>query len=302
MHAGARRGERVGGPPDDRSTPELLEPMPPRRRRTPRRTARRPGSLNYLLAAVLIVGIGYLLIQRGVLPAPPSPTRPSPEADHPGDNSAAIGRLGGAVQYGQVDPTTGQRSGVRATITPAMVAAAAQNELGSAADPGIRPPGLDQLPPRNRARAHLLGRQLGGSGDLPANLVALYQTRANTPVMRDYESAVAEAVQAGETVRYGTVALSRNMLAKPSKVEALLHGRAPRRAEPLDRTHDLSSLSGEVEAVARGDRSMQQCSRDHPKHPTPSAPWPGRCWPSPVPAGPPPRRGRHQPDRLTARG
>src|SRR5215204_1534034 len=31
------------------------------------------------------------------------------------------------------------------------------------------------------------------------------------------------------------------------------------RAEPLDRPHDLSSLSGEVEAVARGDRSMQQC-------------------------------------------
>jgi hypothetical protein len=61
---------------------------------------------------------------------------------------------------------------------------------------------LDQLPARNRARAHLLGRQLGGSGDLPANLVALYQTRANTPVMRDYESAVADAVRAGETVRY----------------------------------------------------------------------------------------------------
>jgi hypothetical protein len=31
------------------------------------------------------------------------------------------------------------------------------------------------------------------------------------------------------------------------------------RAEPLDLAHDLSSLSGEVEAVARGDRSMQQC-------------------------------------------
>jgi hypothetical protein len=29
--------------------------------------------------------------------------------------------------------------------------------------------------------------------------------------------------------------------------------------EPLHRAHDLSSLSGEVEAVARGDRSMQQC-------------------------------------------
>jgi hypothetical protein len=31
------------------------------------------------------------------------------------------------------------------------------------------------------------------------------------------------------------------------------------RVEPLDRAHDLSSLSGEVEAVAWGDRSMQQC-------------------------------------------
>jgi hypothetical protein len=151
---------------------------------------------------VLVVGIGYLLLQRGVLPFPPEATRPAPEANGAADNSAAIGRLGGAVQYGHVDRATGQRSGVRATITPTMVAAAARDQLGSAADPDIRPPGLDQLPPRNRARAHLLGRQLGGTGDLPANLVALYQTRANTPVMRDYESAVAEAARAGEVIRY----------------------------------------------------------------------------------------------------
>jgi hypothetical protein len=151
---------------------------------------------------VLVVGVGYLLVQRGVLPAPPGPTRPAPEAGTPADNRAAIGRLGGTVQYGHVDPATGQRSGVSATITPAMVAAAARDALGSAADPDIRPPGLDQLPARNRARAHLLGRQLGGTGDLPANLVALYQTRANTPVMRDYESVVAEAARAGEVIRY----------------------------------------------------------------------------------------------------
>jgi hypothetical protein len=176
--------------------------MPTRRRRSRRRTSRRSGSLSYLLVVVLVAGIGYLLIQRGVLPAPPNWPRPSPETDGPADNSAAIARLGGKVEYGHVDRTTGQRSGVSATITPAMVAAAANHELGSAADPDIRPPGLDQLPERNRARAHLLGRQLGGTGELPANLVAMYQTRANTPVMRDYESAVAEAVRAGETVRY----------------------------------------------------------------------------------------------------
>jgi hypothetical protein len=176
--------------------------MPIRRRRSRRSTSRHSRSLSSLLVVVLVLGIGYLLIQRGVLPAPPSPTRPAPEADRPADNSAAIGRLGGAVDYGHIDPATGQRSGVSATITPAMVAAAAHDQLGSAADPDIRPPGLDQLPSRNRARAHLLGRQLGGTVDLPANLVALYQTRANTPVMRDYETAVAEAVRAGETIRY----------------------------------------------------------------------------------------------------
>ena len=36
------------------------------------------------------------------------------------------------------------------------------------------------------------------------------------------------------------------------------------RAEPLDRAHDLSSSSGEVETVARGDRSMQQCRWIYP--------------------------------------
>jgi hypothetical protein len=173
--------------------------MPPRRRRSRRRTSRGSGSLSYLLVAVLVLGVGYLLVQRGVLPWPPNVPRPGPEA---GDNRAAIARLGGKVEYGHVDPATGQRSGISATITPAMVAAAAEDKLGSAADPDIRPPGLDELPARNRARAHLLGRQLGGSGDLAANLVALYQTRANSPVMRDYETAVAEAVRAGENVRY----------------------------------------------------------------------------------------------------
>jgi len=175
---------------------------PPRRSRSRRTRSRPSSSLSYLLVAALVVGIGYLIVQRGELPSPPSTTQPSPRTDRPADNPAAIRRLGGTVDYGRVNSVTGQRSGISATITPAMVAAAARRQLGSAADSSIRPPGFDQLPARNRARGHLLGRQLGGSGDLAANLVALYQTRANSPVMRDYESAVAEAVQAGETVRY----------------------------------------------------------------------------------------------------
>src|SRR5215216_3268747 len=149
--------------------------MPPRRRRrSRRRTSRRAGSLGLLLAVVLVAGIGYLLVQRGVLPAPPGPIQQFPEIDGSADNSAAIARLGGAVQYGQVNPITGQRSGVRATITPAMVAAAAHDQLGSAGrprhpatrpgpapgpQPGPRPPAR---PParRHRGAARQPGRAL----------------------------------------------------------------------------------------------------------------------------------------------
>jgi hypothetical protein len=177
--------------------------MSPRRRSSSRRTrSRGSGSLGYLLLVVLVIGVGWLLVDRGAPPGAPGAGPRPPRADGPADNRAAIRRLGGAVDYGRVDPATGQRSGVTATITAAMVDAAAEDELGSAADPDIRPPGFDRLPARNRARGHLLGRQLGGSGDLEANLVALYQTRANSPVMRDYESAVADAAQAGETIQY----------------------------------------------------------------------------------------------------
>jgi DNA-entry nuclease len=122
--------------------------------------------------------------------------------DDKAHNVRAIEKLGGKVDYGKVDPATGQRSGITATITPAMVRAAGQHKLGSEPDESIRPPGFSQLPSRNRSRGHLLGRQLGGSGEVASNLVALYQERANSPVMRDYETMVADAVKDGETIRY----------------------------------------------------------------------------------------------------
>jgi hypothetical protein len=52
------------------------------------------------------------------------------------------------------------------------------------------------------ARGHLLGRQLGGDGNDPRNLVTLAQNPANSPAMRDFEAAVRKAVEAGETVDY----------------------------------------------------------------------------------------------------
>jgi DNA-entry nuclease len=127
-------------------------------------------------------------------------------------NTRAIKQLGGSVDYGTVDRVTGQRSGIIATITPRMVAAAARDQVGSEPDESIRPPGFDQLPSRNRSRGHLLGRQLGGSGEVASNLVALYQSRANSPVMRDYETMVADAVRDGQTIRYRV----RPLYASPS--------------------------------------------------------------------------------------
>jgi DNA/RNA non-specific endonuclease len=135
-----------------------------------------------------------------------------PGADGLAANTRTIRQLGGSVDYGKVDPVTGQRSGITATITPRMVAAAARDQVGSEPDEDIRPPGFNQLPSRNRSRGHLLGRQLGGSGEVASNLVALYQERANSPVMRDYETMVADAVRDGQTVRYQV----RPLYASPS--------------------------------------------------------------------------------------
>jgi DNA/RNA non-specific endonuclease len=198
------------------------------RRRSTRRRSRQSGSFGYLLVAIVVVLIGWLLIQRGVLPSPspPASTGRPPGGESPAENRAAIRRLGGAVDYGTVNAATGQRSGIRATITPAMVAAAGREDLGSPADPDIRPPGYDRLPARNRARGHLLGRQLGGSGAVAANLVAMYQTRANSPVMRDYETLVAEAVRKGETVRYAVRPLypGRTAAGAPSAIRITATG------------------------------------------------------------------------------
>ena len=81
------------------------------------------------------------------------------------------------------------------------------------------------------------------------------------------------------------------MPGKPSKVGALLMEGGQERVEPLDRAYDLSSLSSEVEAVARGDRSMQQCLmlglvRPHRRR------RPDRRAALPVAAGPAPHRRR----------
>jgi hypothetical protein len=58
------------------------------------------------------------------------------------------------------------------------------------------------MPIGNHARGHLLANRLGGSGDIPENLVTLVQDPVNTPIMRGFESQVYDAVAKGETVNY----------------------------------------------------------------------------------------------------
>uniref|UniRef100_UPI0018CA445B DNA/RNA non-specific endonuclease n=1 Tax=Cupriavidus sp. WS TaxID=1312922 RepID=UPI0018CA445B len=102
----------------------------------------------------------------------------------------------GSINYGVLD-ALGRPTGIKATITEDMI------NTGTVANPSIVPPGWagDGMK-YNQARGHLLGRQLGGSGDMPENLVTLQQNWTNSPVMRGYESQVRAAVESGQTVEY----------------------------------------------------------------------------------------------------
>ncbi|MDQ0473503.1 DNA/RNA non-specific endonuclease [Labrys wisconsinensis] len=110
----------------------------------------------------------------------------------------ALGSLKQGIDYGPLD-ALGRPTGVRATITKDMLG------TGTPADPAITPPGWSGNGAlSNQARSHLLGRQLGGSGDESRNLVTLQQNPVNSPVMRGFENQVRAAVEGGETVKYSS--------------------------------------------------------------------------------------------------
>jgi hypothetical protein len=70
---------------------------------------------------------------------------------------------------------------------------------GTFANRNIMPPGYRAQNPQ-LARGHLWGRQNGGSGDEPRNLVTLLHVPTNTPKMRDQETAVRTASESGKTI------------------------------------------------------------------------------------------------------
>jgi DNA/RNA non-specific endonuclease len=104
----------------------------------------------------------------------------------------------GSIRYGELDELN-RPTGVQATITRDMIG------TGTPANKSITPPGWSgNGNTYNEARGHLLGNQLGGSGDDVRNLVTLQQRPANSPVMRDFETQVRRAVENGQVVEYSS--------------------------------------------------------------------------------------------------
>jgi hypothetical protein len=100
------------------------------------------------------------------------------------------------INYGALDDL-GRPTGVDAMLTADLIG------TGTPASQSIIPPGWSGNGLlHNEARGHLLGAQLGGSGDVVENLVTLQQNPANSPFMRGFEGQVRAAVESGEVVHY----------------------------------------------------------------------------------------------------
>jgi hypothetical protein len=96
---------------------------------------------------------------------------------------------------------------------------------GSPANRRIIPPGWSgDGTANNEARGHLLGAQLGGSGNIPQNLVTIQQSPANSPLMRDYEAQVRAVVESGQTVRYSATPVYRGNNPAPAAITLRARG------------------------------------------------------------------------------
>lgn len=134
-----------------------------------------------------------------------SPSKGSQSGDNPGpiehgsaqfSNKELKDSKKGWITYGDYDKY-GRPTQANALIKPDMI------NTGTSARQEIKPPGfISGLDPHNHSRGHLIGRQMGGSGDDPKNLVTLYQNPVNTPFMTKYENMVRKAADNGETIRY----------------------------------------------------------------------------------------------------
>lgn len=102
----------------------------------------------------------------------------------------------GYIHYESLDQFD-RPQGAWALLKKAMI------NLGTSANSDIRPIGfVTGKAPYYHSRGHLIGRQLGGSGDEIKNLATLYQNPVNTPYMTTYENQVRAAMENNETLFY----------------------------------------------------------------------------------------------------
>jgi len=125
-------------------------------------------------------------------------------------------RKHGGVAYGELDPL-GRPTGARAVVTRDMLG------TGTPASRSIRPPGFEGRA-AGHARGHLIGKQLGGSGTDPRNLVTLQQNPANSPVMRGFESQIRSAVEGGHVVNVSVTPIYRGGGPIPRAITMLAEG------------------------------------------------------------------------------
>lgn len=120
----------------------------------------------------------------------------------------------GWIDYHPLD-ALGRATGADALLKPEMV------NTGTSANQEIRPPGFISGD-ANHSRGHLIGRQMGGTGDDARNLTTLYQNPVNTPFMTKYENQIRKALDNGETIRYRVTPIyeGQSLLCKQIDLEA----------------------------------------------------------------------------------
>ena len=178
-----------------------------------KRTKKSPGKI--IIAGIILVILGFAGINApdalyeylGMNPPSHSQTyeKQEPEGDNPGvedlgksnfSKSELTNQSKGYIVYEDLDSLK-RPQGAYALLKKNMI------NTGTPANRDVRPPGfVSGTSPYFHSRGHLIGRQLGGSGDEPKNLATLYQNPVNTPYMTTYENQVRDALEKGDTVFY----------------------------------------------------------------------------------------------------
>jgi hypothetical protein len=163
--------------------------------------------------ASLAAGLALDASLAGIAPAMRRPTVKPPT---PTPASLPLRQSGFA--YGDLD-AYGRPTGARGWVEKGSLGS------GTKSDRRIAPPGWSGHGRiHNEARAHLAGRDLGGSGEDPRNIVTMTQTPTNAPGMSGVERGVAKAARNGEVINYSSVPLYANGGSAPSHVMITAHG------------------------------------------------------------------------------